>query len=76
MRVFKAAVTVRSLQAKGLIRRAVILDWDVHHGDGTQKIFYEDDSVLYISLHRWDNGKFFPGTGRLVFNVNLRRMRP
>ncbi|KAM9584613.1 protein deacetylase HDAC6 [Morphnus guianensis] len=40
--------------------RVLILDWDVHHGNGTQKIFEEDPSVLYISLHRHD-GSFFPG---------------
>ncbi|KAM9250287.1 LOW QUALITY PROTEIN: protein deacetylase HDAC6 [Cariama cristata] len=40
--------------------RVLILDWDVHHGNGTQKIFEEDPSVLYVSLHRHD-GSFFPG---------------
>jgi histone deacetylase 6 len=33
----------------------------VHSGDGTQEIFYEDDSVLYISLHRYENNTFYPG---------------
>lgn len=36
---------------------------DVHHGNGTQEAFYNDPSVLYISLHRYDNGNFFPGGG-------------
>ncbi|XP_062368108.1 histone deacetylase 6 isoform X2 [Cinclus cinclus] len=40
--------------------RVLILDWDVHHGNGTQEIFEEDPSVLYMSLHRHD-GSFFPG---------------
>ncbi|XP_054664615.1 histone deacetylase 6, partial [Grus americana] len=40
--------------------RVLIVDWDVHHGNGTQKIFEEDPSVLYVSLHRHD-GSFFPG---------------
>ncbi|XP_068854352.1 histone deacetylase 6 [Aphelocoma coerulescens] len=40
--------------------RVLILDWDVHHGNGTQEIFEEDPSVLYVSLHRHD-GSFFPG---------------
>lgn len=39
----------------------VIFDWDVHVGDGTSNVFYNDDSVLYISIHRFDMGKFFPG---------------
>ncbi len=33
----------------------------MHHGDSTQKIFYEDEDILYISLHRYDQGKFYPG---------------
>lgn len=36
---------------------------DVHHGNGTQEAFYNDPSVLYISLHRYDDGNFFPGSG-------------
>lgn len=44
------------------VRRIVILDWDVHHGNGTQKVFFEDDRVLYISIHRYNGGKFYPGT--------------
>jgi acetoin utilization deacetylase AcuC-like enzyme len=39
-----------------------ILDWDVHHGNGTQHIFEDDGSVLFVSLHRFGRG-FFPGTG-------------
>ncbi|CAF88355.1 unnamed protein product, partial [Tetraodon nigroviridis] len=42
--------------------RVLILDWDVHHGNGTQHMFEDDDSVLYISLHRYDNGAFFPSS--------------
>jgi len=38
------------------------MDWDVHHGNGTQHMFESDDSVLYISLHRYDNGFFYPGS--------------
>ncbi|XP_020669972.3 protein deacetylase HDAC6 isoform X1 [Pogona vitticeps] len=40
--------------------RVMILDWDVHHGNGTQHMFEDDPSVLYVSLHRYDNGLFFP----------------
>nr|KAG5705614.1 hypothetical protein BaRGS_034812 [Batillaria attramentaria] len=42
--------------------RILIVDWDVHHGNATQHMFYADPSVLYISLHRYDNGYFFPGS--------------
>jgi histone deacetylase 6 len=37
-----------------LVKKVVIFDWDVHVGDGTSQIFYEDASVLYISIHRFD----------------------
>lgn len=36
---------------------------DVHHGNGTQQAFYADPGILYISLHRYDDGNFFPGSG-------------
>ncbi|XP_061696179.1 histone deacetylase 6 isoform X2 [Syngnathoides biaculeatus] len=42
--------------------RVLMLDWDVHHGNGTQHMFEDDNSVLYISLHRYDNGTFFPSS--------------
>uniref|UniRef100_A0A8C8VQS3 Protein deacetylase HDAC6 n=1 Tax=Pelusios castaneus TaxID=367368 RepID=A0A8C8VQS3_9SAUR len=42
--------------------RVMILDWDVHHGNGTQHMFEEDPSVLYVSLHRYDHGSFFPSS--------------
>lgn len=35
---------------------------DVHHGNGTQRAFYNDEQVLFISLHRYENGQFYPGT--------------
>mmetsp|Transcript_105275 Transcript_105275/g.164143 ORF Transcript_105275/g.164143 Transcript_105275/m.164143 type:complete len:539 (-) Transcript_105275:129-1745(-) len=42
------------------VERVLIVDWDVHHGNGTQHIFEEDPSVMYFSIHRYDNGTFFP----------------
>lgn len=42
-------------------RKVLILDWDVHHGNGIQNIFYDDPNVLYISLHVYEDGKFYPG---------------
>lgn len=44
------------------IKKILILDWDVHHGNGTQKAFEEDADVLFISLHRYENGEFYPGS--------------
>ena len=42
--------------------QVLVLDWDVHHGNGTQHMFDDDPDVLYISLHRYGLG-FYPGTG-------------
>jgi histone deacetylase 6 len=42
-------------------RKILILDWDVHHGNGIQKAFYDDPNVLYISVHVYSDGKFYPG---------------
>ncbi|EPB76741.1 histone deacetylase family protein [Ancylostoma ceylanicum] len=62
------AITARYLQNKypQQCARIAIIDWDVHHGNGTQLCFEEDPSVLYLSLHRHDNGNFFPGTGAVT----------
>ncbi|XP_008185951.1 histone deacetylase 4 isoform X8 [Acyrthosiphon pisum] len=74
------AVACRLLQQRQAVRRILIVDWDVHHGNGTQQIFYDDRSVLYLSIHRHDEGNFFPGTGApgecgagsgLGYNVNI-----
>ncbi|XP_043949585.1 histone deacetylase 4 isoform X2 [Drosophila biarmipes] len=62
------------------VRRILIVDWDVHHGNGTQQAFYQSPDILYLSIHRHDDGNFFPGTGGptecgsgagLGFNVNI-----
>lgn len=45
------------------VSRVVIFDWDVHHGNGTQRLFADDPAVLYISLHRYDADRFYPKTG-------------
>jgi acetoin utilization deacetylase AcuC-like enzyme len=54
------AIAARALQAEHGIDRVLIVDWDVHHGNGTQDIFYADPSVYYISLHL---SPHYPGTG-------------
>lgn len=54
------AVAARYLQQKHGIGRVLILDWDVHHGNGTQHIFESDPTVYYISTHQWP---LYPGTG-------------
>jgi len=54
------AVATRWLQAHGHAERVLIVDWDVHHGNGTQDVFYSDPSVFYLSLHQ---APHYPGTG-------------
>jgi acetoin utilization deacetylase AcuC-like enzyme len=56
------AVAARHAQAKLGLNRILIVDWDVHHGNGTQDIFYEDSTVYFLSIHRFGQG-FYPGTG-------------
>lgn len=53
------AIAAKHLQKIG-VKRILILDWDVHHGNGTEATFYEDDSVLFVSIHQYP---FYPGTG-------------
>lgn len=65
-----AAIAAEYARARGA-ERIAILDWDVHHGNGTQDIFYEDDGVLYLSVHQ---GPFYPGTGS-AHEVGERRGR-
>jgi len=70
------AIMVRHLQQRGL-RRIMVLDWDAHHGNGTEEIFYDDPSVLFCSVHQYP---FYPGSGRFEdigigdgkgYNINL-----
>ncbi|XP_055021724.1 histone deacetylase 7 isoform X2 [Boleophthalmus pectinirostris] len=74
------AIAAKQLQHKLSVSKILIVDWDVHHGNGTQEVFYNDPNVLYISLHRYDDGNFFPGSGSPAevgsgagegFNVNV-----
>ena len=54
------AIATRHLQKKHGLDRIAIIDWDVHHGNGTQDIFYSDPSVFYFSIHQ---SPLYPGTG-------------
>ena len=54
------AIAVAALRVGGLARRIAIVDWDVHHGDGTQAIFEADPDLCYTSTHQWP---LYPGTG-------------
>jgi acetoin utilization deacetylase AcuC-like enzyme len=54
------AVTAAALRDRG--ERVLIVDWDAHHGNGTQDMFWTDPAVMYVSMHEWP---LYPGTGRL-----------
>jgi acetoin utilization deacetylase AcuC-like enzyme len=54
------AIAARHLRVRRGLERVLVLDWDVHHGNGTQHTFYGDPSVMYVSLHQYP---FYPGTG-------------
>ena len=71
------AVGARYIQRKHKLSDILIVDWDVHHGNGTQAMFYDDPSVLYFSTHQYP---FYPGTGSetekgggegLNYNINV-----
>jgi len=55
-----AAIAARHAQAELGMKRVAIVDWDVHHGNGTEAIFLDDPGVLFVSMHQWP---FYPGTG-------------
>jgi acetoin utilization deacetylase AcuC-like enzyme len=76
------AVAAAYARAKLDVKKVLIVDWDIHHGNGTQSIFINDPNVLYFSVHRWQGGKFYPflqnggpknvGLGEAKgFNVNV-----
>ncbi|XP_025203106.1 histone deacetylase 6-like [Melanaphis sacchari] len=76
------AIATQYLLDKTAIQKILIVDWDIHHGQATQQMFYEDPRVLYFSIHRYEHGQFWPnlresdfdhigngdGTG---FNINV-----
>ena len=72
------AIAIEAAQAAGLVRKVAVLDWDVHHGNGTEAIYYDRDDVLAISLHQ--EGNYPLDTGAITdrgtgagegFNINL-----
>jgi len=55
-----AAIAARRALDRHGLERVLVVDWDVHHGNGTQALFYDSAAVFYYSIHRWP---FYPGTG-------------
>ncbi|PKC71437.1 histone deacetylase clr3 [Rhizophagus irregularis] len=62
----KMAVATQCLRKHYNVEKVFILDWDIHHGNGTQKAFYNDPNVVYCSIHRYENGHFYPGDKALA----------
>jgi len=71
------AIGARYIQKKYKLQKILIVDWDVHHGNGTQAVFYDDPNVMYFSVHQYP---FYPGTGSgaekgggegLNYNINI-----
>ena len=71
------AIGTRYIQKKYNLQKVLIVDWDVHHGNGTAAMFYDDPTVLYFSVHQYP---FYPGTGNetekgsgkgLNYNINV-----
>jgi len=56
------AITARYIQETFNLERIAILDWDVHHGNGTQHLFEQDHTVFYLSIHQYPH---YPGTGNI-----------
>ena len=54
------AIAAKYLQREYKVNRILIFDWDVHHGDGTQNFFNDDPNVMFVSIHQYDEGNFFP----------------
>ncbi|KAJ9460225.1 Histone deacetylase 5 [Diplonema papillatum] len=80
-----ALAAMAALRANAGVSRVLVLDWDIHHGNGIQQAFYGNPAVLYISLHVRAGGNFYPGTGMLSevgdgkgagFNVNIPWREP
>ncbi|KAL5479493.1 hypothetical protein EMCRGX_G023020 [Ephydatia muelleri] len=76
------AIAAQAAIEKMNVKRVLIVDWDVHHGNGTQRIFWNNNKVLLFSFHRYDNGNFYPsspiagcsyvgGENALGYNMNM-----
>ncbi|KAL7056938.1 hypothetical protein AAHC03_019086 [Spirometra sp. Aus1] len=67
------AVAALNVLKAGLAKRVMVLDWDIHHGNGTQLATAFHSGLLYVSLHRHDGGTFFPGTGGIQDLASMKK---
>lgn len=63
-------IAIKTLQAESLVKRVAVIDWDVHHGDGTQSAFYDDPDVLTLSIHQ---GNIFPANSGGVEETGVEK---
>ncbi|XP_065165019.1 histone deacetylase 6 isoform X3 [Atheta coriaria] len=66
--VNNVAVAAKYMLDNGLAERILILDFDIHHGNGTQDIFYNSDKVMFISIHKFESGTYFPRSSNGSFD--------
>lgn len=64
-------IGLAGMMARNTGKKVAIVDFDVHHGQATQEMVTGEKDLYYISIHRYDNGKFFPGTGKLSNEPNV-----
>lgn len=80
--VNNVAIAAQYALDKFNLQRVLIIDFDIHHGNGTQHAFYDNNKVLFLSVHRYENGKYFPhsteanydyigGENAQGYNVNI-----
>lgn len=67
-----AAIAAKVLAAKG--ERVLVVDWDIHHGNGTQDLLAGTPGIMFYSIHRYDNGGFYPGTGHPGEYSNIKNV--
>ncbi|KAI8613758.1 hypothetical protein BC830DRAFT_1043127, partial [Chytriomyces sp. MP71] len=78
------AIASQELLSQKLVDRVMIVDWDIHHGNGTQKHFYNNPNCLYFSIHGYNNAQFYPyspeaywdRTGAAGRNINVPWSEP
>jgi acetoin utilization deacetylase AcuC-like enzyme len=70
--IHDVAVAIRKLQADGAIKKAIVVDTDVHHGNGTAAIFRDDPSVFTLSIHQWNNYPAHKPPSSLDLNMDDR----
>lgn len=64
-------VAMAAIYATAFNKRVLVVDWDIHHGDGTEEILNGRENILFFSVQRYDNGKYYPATGKTKISENI-----